>query len=249
MSARLTVGVLGGMGPAATQDLMDRVRRLSPNGREQDGVRLLVDCNPAVPDRNDAILRGGPSPGPVLAAMAQGLERAGADFVVMACNTAHAFQFEIERALGVPFVSLIEETGAEAASLAATHGPNVGVLMGEGCRAAGLYQDELARRGLTCVVPDEALQVEFMALLYAIKAGDTGPAVAARMTRIAESLQDAGADLLIAGCTEVPLVLRPDMTRAPLIDSTQVLAQAIVDYALGRRALPETFSSTTVGQA
>lgn len=248
MVAPLNVGVLGGMGPAATIDLMTQVLRLTPKGREQDGVRLIVDSNPGIPDRNDALLRSGPSPAPVLAAMAQGLEAAGANFVVMACNTAHAFQFDIERALGVPFVSMIEEAGLAVQAIA-PRGAAVGLLAGEGCLEAGLYQAELGRRGLTCITPEGKARAEFMALLYDIKAGDVGASSAQRMAALAAELEAQGAEALIAACTEVPLVLRPGTTKAPLIDATEALATAIVDYALRRRPLPPPFSWTSVGDA
>lgn len=248
MANPLNVGVLGGMGPAATLDLMAQVLRRTPRAREQDGLRLIVDSNPRIPDRNDAILRGGPSPAPILAAMAQGVEAAGADFVVMACNTAHAFRFDIERAIGVPFVSMIEEAGAVVQGQAPA-GAAIGLLAGEGCLEAGLYQDELARRGLTALVPEGAVRAEFMDLLYAIKAGDEGPDSSRRMAAIAAALEAQGAAMLIAACTEVPLVLKPGMTTAPLVDATEVLAAAIIDYALGRRPLPPAFSWMEVGPA
>lgn len=243
-TAPLPVGVLGGMGPAATIDLMAAVLRRSPPGREQAGVRLIVDSNPGVPDRNDAILRGGASPAPVLAAMAKGLEAAGAAFVVMACNTAHAFQFDIERAIGVPFVSMIEEAAARA-----PEGATVGLLAGEGCIEAGLYQAELLRRGVSCVAPEGGWRAEFMDLLYAIKAGEIGADSTRRMAEIAHDLQRRGATVLLAACTEVPLVLRSEHVAVPLIDATDALASAIVDYALQRRALPPAFRWDEVGPA
>lgn len=247
MPPPLSVGVLGGMGPAATIDLMTRVLHRSPRGREQDGVRLIVDSNPAVPDRNDAILRGGPSPAPMLAAMARGLEAAGADFLVMACNTAHAFQFDIERSVGIPFVSIVEEASAVAARQAPSG--TVGLLAAEGCLAAGLYQEELARRGLSCVTLEGERLAEFMDLLYAIKSGDLGPAVAGAMASLARALEAQGAGVLVAACTEVPLVLDAAATGVPLIDATETLAAAVVDYATGARPLPPPFSWRDAGQA
>lgn len=245
----LTVGVLGGPGPAATRDLMNQLHLESRRGHPQHGVRMLVDYNPLVPDSDEAILGIGPSPGPVLATMAQGLERAGADFVVMACGTAHAFQFEIERSIGLPFVSLIEETAAATARAAQVHGSRVGVLASQGCLTAGLYQEALARRGLTCLVPDDALQSQLMILRHEIRAGDVGGLVSQRMAKIVQDLQSLGADLVVAGCTEVSRVLGPEMVNAPLIDATEALASALVDYALGASALPAAFSCTSVGEA
>lgn len=108
------VGVIGGMGPAATLDFYAKLIAATPATREQDHLRVLIDSNPGVPDRNLALAGGAPSPeaapGPVLADMARGLERAGADLLVMACNTAHAFEADIRRAVAIPFVSIITET-------------------------------------------------------------------------------------------------------------------------------------------
>jgi aspartate racemase len=248
MAAPLTIGILGGMGPAATLDLMAAILRLSQGLREQDGIRVIADSHPGVPDRNEAILRGGPSPAPVLAEMAQGLERAGADLLAMACNTAHAFQFDIERAVGVPFVSMIEEASAAAAH-AAPPGGVIGLLAADGCLAAGLYQTELARRGCACVVLAPDRQAQFMRLLYAIKAGDLGARVRTDMQALAVDLQAQGASTLIAACTEVPLVLQPETIDLPLVNATEALAAALLAYARGDRAPPAPFRWTEVGPA
>ena len=104
-----TVGVIGGLGPLATLDFFERVLRRTRTYKEEDHLRLIIDNNTKVPDRN-AFGRGeGPSPAPALAASAKGLETAGADFIVMACNTAHAWEAEIRNAITVPFVSMIDE--------------------------------------------------------------------------------------------------------------------------------------------
>lgn len=248
MTRPLTIGILGGMGPAATLDLMAAVLRRSQGGREQDGLRILADSNPGVPDRNEALVRGGPSPGPTLAAMARGLEASGAELVAMACNTAHAFQFDIERAISVPFVSMIEETAA-AAQAASASGAAVGLLAADGCLAAELYPRELVRRGLSALVLAPAQQAQFMRLLYAIKAGDVGPDVHRRMRSLADALAARGASVLVAACTEVPLVLGPQDVATPLVNSTDALAAALVDYATRRRPPPPPFRWTQVGEA
>src|SRR5258708_36531631 len=90
------------MGPAATLDFMTKVYAADSAPIEQDRVRLIVDCNPAVPDRNAATRGEGPSPGPVLAAMAKGLAAAGADVLAVACNTAHAWREELSAAADLP---------------------------------------------------------------------------------------------------------------------------------------------------
>lgn len=221
-----TVGVLGGMGPEATVDFMSRVIRATPADKDQDHLRMLVDNNPHVPNRQDALLRGGEDPGPVLASMARGLEAAGADFLVMPCNTAHAFRDAVAAAVEIPIVSIIDVT-VEACGSATT----VGVLATDGCIASGVFQEALAQRGKRAVLPDEAQTKALMRLIARIKAGDTGAGVADDMRELAQALVARGAEVIIAGCTEIPLVLDADMLEVALVSSTDALARATVAAA------------------
>jgi len=239
MNADLVIGVLGGMGPQATVDFLARLVAMTPVTREQEHLRVRVDSNPKVPDRNDAIAGVGASPGPVLADMATGLQRAGADFLVMACNTAHAFEADIRAAVSVPFVSMIGEA-CDACERDFPHARRIGVLAAQGCLDARLYQQALARRERDALVLAPADQQRFMTLLYRIKQGDLAPDVHAGMRALGETLVAAGADVIVAACTEVPLVLREgDLTR-PVVDATANLAQRCVRYARRREPLPSS---------
>jgi aspartate racemase len=224
------------MGPAATVDFMDKLIKATGAEREQDNLRLLVDCNPHVPDRNTAEIEGS-HPGPVLAAMAAGLERQGADFVVMACNTAHAYEADIRAALGVPFVSLIAEA---ADTLKALHpdAKRVGLLAGTGCLNARLYQDALAARSVEAVLLDGEAQGRFMTLLYQIKRGDTSRAARAEIRALADLLIAGGSEVVMAACTEVPLVLGRHDIAVPLVDTTEVLVERTLAYARDGEPLP-----------
>lgn len=224
------VGVLGGLGPEATLDFYAKVLALTPAEHDQDHLHLIIDSNPKVPNRNEAVAGTGPSPGPVLAAMAAGLERVGADFLVMVCNAAHAFQGEIEAAVSIPFVSIIAET-CEATLQAVPELKTVGVLGSSGCLDAGLYQNAFAARGVATLVPQGADRDAFMKLLYRIKAGDKGAVVRQEMRALTTSLIAAGAEAIVAGCTEVPLVLGQGDLPCPLVNSTDVLAERTVFYA------------------
>ena len=228
----LTAGVMGGMGPDATVDFMAKVLAATPAGSDQDHVHMIIDHNPHVPDRTRAILGEGGDPGSVLAEMAMQLQRAGADFVVMPCNTAHAFQADIEAALVVPFVSIIDETVAACSAYKA-----VGLLATGGCHASGIYDKALLAAGVTAVLPDEIETLEFMRLITEIKKGNAGQDIGARMLKLAEALIARGAQAVIAGCTEIPLVLDQSMLGVPLISSTDILAEATVAYAVGQRDL------------
>lgn len=236
-SGDLTIGVIGGLGPEAAVDFFAKLVKATPAATDQEHLRILIDNNPKVPNRNDAIAGKGPSPAPALAEAARGLARGGADFVVMACNTAHAFEREIRGACPVPFVSMIEETADEVARRFPGAG-TIGVIAAAGCIDAGLYQSALKARGLRCLVPEGELRARFMDLVYRIKAGDTGAAVAEGMRDIGEALIAQGAAAIVAGCTEVPLVLAPDALSRPLLDATDHLARRAVAYARHELELP-----------
>lgn len=218
------------MGPQATLDLMAKVIRLTPARSESDHLRMLVDCNPKVPDRVAAILSGGPDPAPVLVDMALGLVRQGADLLAIACNTAHHFHANIQAAVQVPVLDMTALTAQRAAE----RNPavrTVGLLATEGTIQLRLYHRHFEALGITVMTPDDLEMRRFMRIVYGVKTGDDGPAVRAEMAALAESLLDRGADAVIAGCTEVPLLISagPDM---PLIDPTQVLAESIVQMVL-----------------
>lgn len=216
------LGVLGGMGPAATLDFLAKLQAATPVKREQDHLRVLVDINPKVPDRNVS----DSDPGPVLAAMAEGLRNSGADVLAIACNTAHAYAREVE-ACGLPLVDMLETAGLAAKAKGASV---VGVL-GTGL-ALSLYRDRFSHMGLEVVMLDDHEQVEFMALLYRIKQGDLSPTSRETMAALAHRLVGKGAQGVVAGCTEVPLVLSQDALSVPFLDATEELARRCVEVCL-----------------
>lgn len=225
----LTVGVLGGMGPEATVDFMARVIAATPASCDQEHIRMLVDHNPGIPDRHAAIAGTGTDIGPELAAMAQGLEAGGADFLVMVCNTAHAYTDCIRAAVSIPFVSIVDVVMAAVAEHPA---PAVGVMAAAGCLQAGLYQQALTAMGREPLLWTAAEQERFMALLWRIKAGERGPELRSGLQALAASLEFGGAELLLAGCTEIPLVLEQGDTGVKLLSSTDLLVRHTVALAL-----------------
>lgn len=217
-----TLGVLGGMGPAATLDFLAKLQAATPVKREQDHLRVLVDINPKVPDRNVSTS----DPGPVLAAMATGLRDGGAQVLAIACNTAHAYA-EAVRACGLPLVDMLETAGLAAEA----KGAKVVGVLGTSL-ALSLYRDRFSHMGLEVVMLDDHEQVEFMALLYRIKQGDVGEASRETMAALAHRLVGKGAQSVVAGCTEVPLVLgAPDLS-VPFLDATEELARRCVAVCL-----------------
>ena len=219
-----TLGILGGMGPAATVAFLARVQALTPAQTDQDHIRIIADINPQVPDRN----RAADAAEATLAGMALRLKDAGARVLAMPCNTAHAQAGGIRKA-GLPFIDMIAETTAAAVAGGAK---KIGVLATPGGEA--LYTRSLQATGVKILRLGGADREAFMGCVYAVKRGDTGEGPRAEMKRLAAALVSAGAETIIAGCTEVPLLLGVDDVSVPLVDSAEVLAAACVKACLGR---------------
>lgn len=212
------LGVLGGMGPAATVAFMARVQALTPARGDEDHIHMLVDLNPQVPNRHEQPEAAGRT----LGEMATRLRGAGAEVLCMPCNTAHAHAGAI-RAAGLPFIDMVAET---AEVVAAGGAKRVGVLATPGGET--LYAAALAARGLEMARLEGADRAAFMAAVFAVKAGNDGTGPRGEMRRLAAALVAAGAEAVIAGCTEVPLLLEPADVAVPLTDSAEVLARACV---------------------
>jgi aspartate racemase len=236
-----TVGIIGGMGPDATVDLFQKIVRATPAEKDQDHLRIIIDNNPAIPDRTRAILYDGESPVPALTATAKNLQQAGADFLVMPCNTAHYYHALLSQAVGIPVLHMMEETARNIRERF-SQVKKVGLLATDGTVQSRLYHRSLEAAGLEVLIPDGMHQRILMEAIYGpggIKAGQRmGPAV--RVQRVAGYLIEQGCELLIAGCTEIPLVLSDGDCPVPVLDATRVLAEAAV-----RTALSDQEESTT----
>ncbi|MBI1200486.1 MAG: amino acid racemase [Phenylobacterium sp.] len=229
----LTLGVLGGMGPAATLEFLARLQGYTPAQKDQDHIRVIADINPKAPDRNVP----GSNAGATLAEMAANLRSIGAEVLAMPCNTAHAHADLIQRVSGLPLVDMID-LGADAA--AGEGAMRAGVLGTRG--ALKLYREYLAAHALGMVALPPERQEAFMVTLYRIKAGELGDDVRREMKSHAEALRELGAEVLIAGCTEVPLVLDDEDVSLRLIDPGDLLARRCVGVCLGWEPLPQVMA-------
>jgi aspartate racemase len=229
------IGILGGMGPAATADFYGKLVAMTPARRDQEHLRIVIWSDPTMPDRTEALLGRGPDPTPWLLDGCRVLREAGATVIAIPCNTAHAFVPRFAERAGLPIVHMIGEV---AGHLAAADPPVrlVGLLATDGTIRSELYQQWLGRIGIGLVLPDPASQAEEVtAAIRALKAGRRGAGVAEPLRWAAKRLVDRGAQAVIAGCTEIPLGLSAAEVDVPLVDPAAVLARALI-----RRARPDT---------
>ncbi|QDF97852.1 aspartate racemase [Azoarcus sp. DD4] len=233
------IGVVGGVGPAATVDFMDKIVRNTPAGRDQEHLKIVVEQNPQIPDRTANLLGHGADPTIALYATCKKLEAAEADVIAIPCNTAHAFVGRIQPQLAIPVVHMLVETVAHIRR-AHPQRRRVGLLATSGTVASGVYHDIAAEAGLELIVPDEADQARVMEAIYGpqgVKAGHTSGRCVDDLMLALVALVLRGAEVVILGCTELPLLLAQDEDfpvagrRIALLDPTEILAQKCVQLA------------------
>ncbi|WP_433214710.1 aspartate/glutamate racemase family protein [Microtetraspora malaysiensis] len=228
------VGVLGGMGPAATADFYTKLVASCPALTDQEHVPLIIWADPTTPDRSAALLGEGPDPTPWLRRGCITLHEAGAELIVLPCNTAHAFVSAAIAGLDVRFLSMVEEAVTHLEHMV-PRGARIGLLATTGTLQSRLYQEALGSRGLVAVVPSASAQTSVMAGIRAVKAGELHRGRTA-LTEAAAALATDGVDVIVGACTEIPLVLAGADLPVPLIDPAQVLADAVVHDHLRRTA-------------
>jgi aspartate racemase len=224
------IGILGGMGPLATVDFMDKIVRLTQASRDQEHLPLLVANLPHIEDRSSAIIDGGADPLPALLDGIDLLNQNGVGLIAIPCNSAHHW-YEPMRARSKAPVLHIAQTCIAAVPRTARR---VAVLATGGALVSGFYQQALADLDIEPVVPDAAMQPRVAACIREVKAGNLDLA-AEYLDDVLATLacQDVGTALM--ACTEIPLAAQR-LVSPPvrLIDSSLELARATVKYACER---------------
>ncbi|MRX37413.1 aspartate/glutamate racemase family protein [Aminobacter sp. MDW-2] len=223
------VGIIGGMGPEATVLLMAKVIERTSATDDADHVPMFVDNNTQVPSRIKALIEGGgEDPGPVLANMARGLEVAGAEALAMPCNTAHNYAPAIVEATTIPFLDMVELAAERVAAMKAGSF-SVGILASPAIRLTGIYERAFAKRHITTLFPSD--DERMLAAIRAIKISSANAAARETLSVAADELIKAGADALLVACSEFSIVTDAISGKYRVVDSIDVLADAIVKFA------------------
>lgn len=240
------VGVVGGVGPAATVSFLDQLVRATPAVRDQDHLKVVVEQNPQIPDRTAYLVGDGADPTLALYATCRKLQDADADIIAIPCNTAHAFVNHIQPMLQIPIIHMLRET-VDFIAKAYGDARRIGLLATTGTIAARVYHEEIERAMRQALTPDAATQDEIMDAIYGprgVKSGFRDPQGRARVEAAIRALAGRGAEVIILGCTELPLLIEQDLgyqvdgRTVPIIDPAQVLAQRCIAYSRAARGLP-----------
>jgi aspartate racemase len=227
-------GILGGMGPGATVDLYRLIILLTPAAMDQDHFKVLIYSNPKIPDRTRAILGEGEDPLPQLIESARVLERGGAGIIAIPCNAAHYYLPDIAARVKIPVLNMIEET-REAFRLVNPEAKAVGILAATGTVRSRIYHDVFARAGVEVLIPGERDQARLHAGIRLVKAGSHDRYTQETFQSIGARLVKAGAKSVILGCTEISLTFNTQQVDYITLNPARILAQAVVDWALGKR--------------
>lgn len=233
------IGMIGGLGPAATVDLYAKITKFTPAKCDQDHFKLVVEQDPTCPDRTKALLEGGTDPLLTLYDCSRRLEDDGCDCLIIPCNTAHAFAPYMQKHLGIPFINMQQATMDEIKAKLGDKA-RIGLMATRGTVQSGIYSAKAKAMDLPLFVPDEPNQDKVMDAIYGpvgVKAGITTGKCHDELVAAAEYLvKTYDCNVLILGCTELPLILdEGDMEIAGkkvfIIDPTSALARKVVRLA------------------
>ncbi len=219
------LGVLGGMGPLATADFMQKLVRATPSKNDQNHIPAIVWSVPQVADRSAHIIYGHEDPHPRLFEGMHRLKSAGACVIAIPCNTAHYWADQLSDAVGLTILSMADAV-AEKVKHLLPEGGTVGLLATDGTVKANIYQNKLDQKTWPIISPCNKQQDELMKGIRFAKAGDSVSAKNIFSTQIT-ALLDQGAERIILGCTELPSVVEENSL---LIDSNSVLAHRCVSW-------------------
>ena len=225
MAEKVTLGVIGGLGPIATAHFMELIIRMTEADTDQEHLDMIIYNRPSIPDRTGYILDSTkPNPLPEMIRVGNALARQGAKLIAIPCMTAHYFHRELTRYIEAPIVHAIHEVAAHLKKHGITR---VGIMATDGSIRSGLFQQELQKHGIEPIIPGEQAQKCVMSVIYDdVKANK--PAEMDKFRFASGELREKGAQAIILGCTELSLVKRDYAIGAGYLDAMEVLAQTCV---------------------
>ncbi len=219
-----TIGIIGGMGPAATARLFQLIIDHTEAKSDNEHIRIVIDNDTRIPDRTKAILEHSDAPVPYMVHAGKGLAAQGADFLIVPCVTSHYFYNSVQEQLSVPILSMIDVVVKKCAALGLR---SVGILATTGTCNTKIFDAKMKEKGIAVLYPNEEEQRLVMDIIYnQVKAGK--PIHTEFLKPCLERMYEEGAQSFILGCTELPLAFRNGDYGYSYIDVLEALAEAAV---------------------
>lgn len=225
------LGVIGGMGPLATADFLKKLVENTPASCDQEHIPVVLYSDCTTPDRTAHIVGQGPSPLPQLLAGIRFLTEAGAAAICIPCNSAHCWYEDMAAATPVPVFHIVRSSAAQVKKKNPA-AKKVGVLSTFGTHRMGIYKASLLEQGFEVISSSDDEFTTLVSPSIALIKADKIKEAEVLLTQAADALRSRGAEMVILGCTELPIGLRGAYLAAPqlYVDSTEALVLAVVDH-------------------
>ena len=218
------IGVLG-LSPYATIDFLRKLADVTPAKKDWEHLRVIMDLNTAIPSRGRALDLGEEDPTSYMKEAIKRIAKNGANIIVVPCNTAHIFYSRFTEGIDIKVLNIIEETSNYILAKNSCI-KKVGVIASKNTVKSELYNKFLSKNTVEVIAPEN--QAEVSAIIENVKIGLDNEETKNRAIKVAQGLIERGAEGIILGCTEIPLLIGDDDLSVPSFDSNKILAQACV---------------------
>lgn len=226
-----TVGIIGGLGPKTTANFyLEVIFSCFKRNKLQRPPMLIFNVPLSFRIEKDVIVNANNENRllPFLIEAAKRLERGGADFIVVPCNTVHVFIEQIRRSVRIPVLSIVEETGR---FLAENGIKKVGVLGTSTTIKKRLYDGLLREKGINMVVPIQSDQITLGRIIIKLVTNKHKEQEKTQLLKIINTLSDKGVDTFLLACTDLQLLLSKH-GKIKIFDTMEILAHATVKELL-----------------
>ena len=225
---RKTLGIIGGMGPAATVDMLDKIVRYTVAASDREHIHVYVDVNTDIADRTASIKGEGANCLPALCESARKLSQMGADYLILSCNTAHYYLDDMRAAVDKPILSMADAVAEHVAKCGYSR---VALLATDGTLLGRVYDRALEHVGVQVVLPTVEQQAVAMKAIYDVKRIGASATDTAALNDVVRQFVAQGAQAVILACTEFPLIVDKMTDEATYIDATEVLVRKAIQTA------------------
>ncbi|HAE91320.1 aspartate/glutamate racemase family protein [Tissierella praeacuta] len=224
----MILGIMGGMGPAATCDLFKRITDLTPATKDQEHLHIIIDSNVEIPDRTAYILGIGQDPMPEMIKSIRRLEMMGVDYIAIPCNTAHYFYNEIIKYTKTKILNMIYETGSYLK--ANFEHKNYLLLATKGTYKVKIYKNIFGEFNLNIIEPDTSDQELIMDWIYNVKSSKFNVNTLEFQNLVSRYTENKEIPIIL-GCTELPILVEKIGVLGKYIDPVSILAKRCIELA------------------
>jgi len=230
------LGVLGGMGPLATADFLHKLGKKTPADIDQEHIPILLYGDCTTPDRTANIIGDGPSPLPKLLEGIRFLNKSGVEAICIPCNSAHRWFEDMQAASDVPVIHIVRASAQQVQSQR-PDAKTIGVLSTFGTHRMGMYRDTLQGMGYVVATPTDHEFETLVSPAIAMNKANKWTEAEPFYEQAAAKLVERGAEIIVLGCTEIPVGMERQVRANPsqFVDSNDALVDAVIAFFAERR--------------